>query len=47
MQNDTLSRANAENREYESPACEMIVVGTQRVICASETEHVGEEDGQW
>ena len=47
MQNNTLSRAKADIQEYESPACEMIFVGTQKVICASETEIVGEDEGEW
>ena len=47
MQNNTLSRAKADIQEYESPVCEMIFVGAQRVICASDTEVVGENEGEW
>ena len=34
-------------REYEPPVCEIFSVGMQRVICGSETEHVGEDEGEW
>ena len=47
MLNNTLSRAKADIQEYESPVCEMFFVGAQRVICASETEIVGEDEGEW
>ena len=47
MQNDTLSRANADIKEYETPVCRCIIIGSQRVICASDTEIVGEDDGEW
>ena len=32
---------------YDAPACEVLSVGTQRVICDSQTgtEHVGETPG--
>ena len=32
---------------YESPVCRVISVGTNRVICGSETEIVGEDEGEW
>lgn len=32
---------------YESPVCRVISVGTSRVICGSETEIVGEDEGEW
>ena len=47
MQNNTLSRAKADIQEYESPVCKKIFVGTRRVICASDTEVVGENEGEW
>ena len=47
MQNNTPSKANADIQEYESPACEVIFVGAQKVICGSEAEIVGEDDGEW
>ena len=42
-----LSKENADIREYASPACEVFVIGPQKVICDSETEKVGEDEGEW
>ena len=33
--------------EYTSPISEVYIIGPQKVICNSETEHVGEDDGEW
>ena len=33
--------------KYESPECEVFLVGTQDIICDSGTEHVGETEGEW
>lgn len=32
---------------YDTPLCEVLSVSTQNVICGSETEHVGEKEGEW
>jgi len=42
-----LSRENADIKRYASPICVVTLVETQRVICGSETETVGETDGEW
>ena len=34
-------------KPYECPATEILYVGDQSVICASETEMVEEIDGEW
>lgn len=33
--------------EYDAPVCEVLSVGTQSVICGSETERVTETPGEW
>ena len=38
---------DADARSYISPVCEVILVETQGVICASATETVGETEGEW
>ena len=47
MKNNNFSTENAEAKSYASPICQLIDVDTQRVICASETEKVGETEGEW
>ena len=47
MQNKNLSKDKAEQEVYESPVCNEFFVGTQRIICESETEKVEETDGEW
>ena len=32
---------------YDAPACEVLFLGTQSIICSSETEKVTETEGQW
>ena len=32
---------------YNAPACEVLSIGAQSVICGSETEKVTETEGQW
>ena len=32
---------------YEPPFCEVLCVAPQRVICDSQIEHVGEDEGEW
>lgn len=34
-------------KEYDAPVCSVLSVGTQSIICSSETEKVGETEGQW
>ena len=36
-----------QSREYSAPACVVLSVGTQSVICGSETEKVTETPGEW
>ena len=49
MKSNNFSTENAEAKSYASPICQVINVGTQRVICASgtETERVTENEGEW
>ena len=47
MKSANLYKATVALRAYEAPACEIFTVGLQRVICGSETEHVGEDEGEW
>ena len=47
MNNINLSKENTGVRNYDSPVSEMYIIGPQRVICDSETEHVGEDEGEW
>jgi hypothetical protein len=47
MKIDYLSKGIADAQGYESPVCEVLFVGTQKVICASDTEVVGEDEGEW
>lgn len=42
-----LSKERVDFESYAPPICEVIPVGTQMVICASETETVGETEGEW
>ena len=44
---NNLTKTSADIQAYTPPVCEVILVGTQRVICASETETVGETEGEW
>ncbi|MBR3744509.1 MAG: hypothetical protein IKN31_05300 [Bacteroidales bacterium] len=41
--NDYLSIAMT----YSAPMCEVLSVGSQSVICSSETEKVTETQGEW
>lgn len=45
MHNSCLSKETVKT--YESPVCRVIPVETNRVICGSETEIVGEDEGEW
>lgn len=45
--NNNLSKESAGIQSYAPPVCKVILVGTQRVICTSETENVGETEGEW
>ena len=47
MQNNNHSQGNAEHMVYVSPVCDELFAGAQMVICASETEKVTEEEGEW
>ena len=47
MKQYTLSEETADINVYESPICEVHFMGTLKVICDSDTEHVGEDEGEW
>lgn len=47
MKNNNLTKTGTDIQVYTPPVCEAILVGTQRVICASETEKVNDIDGEW
>ena len=47
MKNNNFSTENTEAKSYASPICQVIDVDTQRVICASGTERVTENEGEW
>ena len=47
MRHNNLTTENAEAKSYAPPICQVFDVGTQRVICASETERVTENEGEW
>ena len=47
MKNNNQFKEIADTREYDAPNCEVYFVGPQRVICDSETEKVGEDEGEW
>ena len=47
MKNNGQAGGNAAARGYEAPVCEIFGVSVQRVICDSETEKVGEDEGEW
>ena len=44
---ESLLRDFVDICDYVSPNCQVISVGSERVICVSETEMVDEEDGEW
>ena len=43
VKKENLSKA----MEYSAPVCVVLSVGTQSVICGSETEKVTETPGEW
>lgn len=47
MEKNYLSKESVDPEIYAPPVCDVIIVGTQRVICGSETETVGEIEGEW
>ena len=49
MKNKNLYNEEADNQVYAHPVCEVIFMGTQRVICASDPDNeiVGEDEGEW
>ena len=47
MTHSSLSKEISDAQVYEAPVCRVISVGTNRVICGSETEIVGEDEGEW
>ena len=44
---ESLLRDFVDICDYVSPNCQVISVGSERVICVSETEMVDEENGEW
>lgn len=47
MKHSYLSKEISGIQVYEAPVCEVVYLGAQKVICASDTEVVGEEEGEW
>lgn len=47
MRNNNLTKEGADTQVYTPPVTQVIYIGTQRVICASETEKVNDIDGEW
>ena len=47
MINYNLNKKSTGTKVYTPPVCEVIYVETHKIICASETENVGEFDGEW
>ena len=47
MNNNTSRRGNTGALNYATPVCQELHVDTQGVICASDTETVGEDEGEW
>lgn len=47
MKTNNLSKVGTDNQVYYPPICEVILDETQSIICESETETVGETEGEW
>lgn len=47
MNSDILLKKGASIRKYVSPHFTVIVIEPKKVLCASETEIVGETEGEW
>jgi|GEM_PF-6219432 len=47
MNKNNQSTVIADRKGYVSPVCNVFFVGPQRIICDSETEKVGEDEGEW
>ena len=47
MNSDTLIKKGASIKNYVSPHFTVIILEPQKVLCASETEIVGETEGEW
>ena len=47
MNKNNLPNFKTNTKVYIPPTCQVILIETQRVICASGTEDVGEFDGVW
>ena len=47
MKSNNLPNGMAGARSYVPPVCKEFYVGAQSIICASETEIVGETEGEW
>lgn len=41
------SKKSIDSKNYASPACQEILLGTHNVFCVSATEKVGEIEGEW
>lgn len=47
MKNNNLTKEGADTKVYTPPVTQELLIDTQRVICASETEKVNDIDGEW
>ena len=47
MKATNLSGESKKSQEYSSPLCKVISLKTRTILCLSETENVGETEGEW
>lgn len=47
MNSDILIKKKESIKKYVSPHFTVIILEPQKVLCASETEIVGETEGEW
>lgn len=47
MKSHNLTKETTGTKAYTPPVCEVIDLEAQKIICASQTESVGENDGVW
>ena len=47
MKDYDLNKESKGTKVYTPPFCEVFIVETHKILCASETENVGEYDGVW
>ena len=47
MKDCNSTKESKGTKVYTPPVCEVFFVETHKILCASETENVGEYDGVW